>query len=200
MTQNHLLPYLLLLSLCLYVPSSLPSKKNPRRILPNPIFALQSNLWNVSPNSIHGYATGIDHRQRAYSSQKKKSASVSFHATWQFPYTRIQRVAVVHRRSSATHRGKEQMGKHSARYRAMCSWAGRLFSSLIVTSHRNEIKGSITFNWTTIFSFRSHRIAWPRSPHSWPWSAIPISVYFAYRLRIRSRDRANAKFRDVNWT
>lgn len=155
MTQNHLLPYFLLLSLCLYVPSSLPSKKNPRRILPNPIFALQSNLWNVSPNSIHGYATGIDHRQRAYSSQKKKSASVSFHATWQFPYTRIQRVAVVHRRSSATHRGKEQMGKHSARYRAMCSWAGRLFSSLIVTSHRNEIKGSITFNWTTIFSFRS---------------------------------------------
>lgn len=33
-----------LLSLCLYVPSFPPLQKNPRRILPNPIFALQSIL------------------------------------------------------------------------------------------------------------------------------------------------------------
>lgn len=80
-------------------------------------------------------------------------------------------------------RHTSRKGTNGETFRSMCSWAGRLFSSLIVTSHRNEIKGSITFNWTTIFSFRSYRIAWPRSPRSWPWSAIPISVYFAYRLR-----------------
>lgn len=35
-------------------------------------------------------------------------------------------------RACAPHRGKEQMGKHSARYLAVCSWAGRLFYFLIV--------------------------------------------------------------------
>lgn len=64
---------------------------------------------------------------------------------------------------------------------------------LLLSSHRNEIRGSITFNRTTIFSFGSQRIAWPRSPHSWPWSGIPIFfVYFAYRIvQLNSKPRSS---------
>lgn len=63
-------------------------------------------------------------------------------------------------RACAPHRGKEEMGKHSARYLAVCSWAGRLFSSLIVVEppERDKRIDHVQLNEHFLIQIASNRV------------------------------------------
>lgn len=63
-------------------------------------------------------------------------------------------------RACAPHRGKEEMGKHSARYLAECSWAGCLFSSLIIVEppERDKRIDHVQLNEHFLIQIASNRV------------------------------------------
>lgn len=176
-------------------PPSLPSKKIPeescliRYSLCNRFS--EENVWNVSPNSNTRPASIINKehipaREEEIGERKFPcNVTISVHAdsTCGACAPAIEHVRHIEERKKwgniplDTSRSVHGLDVYS------------LLS--LLSNHRNEIRGSITFNRTNIFSFRSHRIAWPRSSHSWPWSAILIFSGTFCRVSDRSKPRSS---------